>query len=182
MKIQFKNVKWDTDGKSFESCGLKSEFEQNVSIDVNFDTSMEELEDMLSDWLSDEFGFCHNGFEFHIIAPTVMIADKAIKDFFETSTKAMIEEDDDWKFIIPFAQIDDKSISIMLLWEGGYDVDDTNKYIDKNGYGINVCLVENGSAPYMEDWKHLSDTMTMNDDYDNIIEHLKKMLEWVNMD
>lgn len=65
MKILFKNVQWDTDGASLKSCGLKKKFEADIDIDKNIDVS--ELEDILSDWLSDEFGYCHCGFDYQIV-------------------------------------------------------------------------------------------------------------------
>ena len=182
IKVEFKNVGWDTDGATLKSCGLKNRFTANVDIDFDFNTSDDEIADMLSDWLSDEYGYCHNGFDYEIISPTITISDDKIKNFFKESTKKMLESDDGWKFIIPFAVFDDdNTISIMLLWEGGYDVDKNNKYIDENGYGINVCLVKNNSAFLMEDWKHLTDTCSMSDDYDGIIEWLKNELKRVNI-
>ena len=176
MKVHFKNVKWDTDGHKLADCGLKSDFVVNVNIDYDFNTLDDEIGEMLSDWLSDEYGYCHNGFDYEIVPAEIKIDDETIKKFFKDSTEKMFAESDDWKFIIPFALDDEKEISIMLLWEGGYDVDQTNKYIDENGYGINVCLVENNSSPYMEDWKHLTDTCSMSDDYDDIIDWLKQEL------
>ena len=184
IKVEFKNVAWDTDGETFENCGLKENFVNNVDIDFDFNTSDDGIADMLSDWLSDNYGFCHNGFEYEIITANILSSadDETIKKFFDNSVEKMIDEDDDWKFIIPFAVTDDDEhcVSIMLLWEGGYDVDKNNKYIDENGYGINVCLVEQGTAPYMEDWKHLTDTCSMSDDYDSIIRWLKEQLKYCN--
>jgi hypothetical protein len=177
MKVHFKNVKWDTDGHNFADCGLKTDFIVNVDIDYYFDTLDDEIGSMLSDWLSDEYGYCHNGFDYEIVPAEIKIDDETIKRFFKNSTEKMLADDDDFKFIIPFALDDEKEISIMLLWESGYDVDPTNKYIDDKGCGINVCLVENNSSFLMEDWKRLTDTCTMSDDYDDIIDWLKEELK-----
>ena len=65
MKVLFKDVQWDTDGETLESCGLESTFVADV--DIEADETDEEIEDILSDFLSDEYGFCHEGFEFEII-------------------------------------------------------------------------------------------------------------------
>lgn len=68
VKVLFKNVKWDTDGASLKSCGLKKKFEAKVEMeDVNFQ-STDEIEEKLSDWLSDEYGYCHAGFDYEIVS------------------------------------------------------------------------------------------------------------------
>lgn len=58
MKIRavIRNIKWETDGEKVE--GLPN------SVIVNIDVDPETIEDDVSDYLSDEYGFCHNGFEF----------------------------------------------------------------------------------------------------------------------
>ena len=61
MKIKFSNVKWDTDGASLKSCGLKKNFTADI-------TELDDkLADFLADWLSDTYGFCHDGFNFEIV-------------------------------------------------------------------------------------------------------------------
>lgn len=45
-------IKWDTDGASLKECGLPT----SVIVPFYMD------EDEVSDWLSDTFGFCHDGF------------------------------------------------------------------------------------------------------------------------
>lgn len=64
MKIEFKfNVKWDEADKS-----IPRKFSSVVEIDDDIDINDEsELSDFLSDWLSDNFGYCHNGFTFKIV-------------------------------------------------------------------------------------------------------------------
>lgn len=54
------NIKWDIDleddetyEEALENCGLPTEIEIPKCVD----------EEDISDWLSDEYGFCHAGFE-----------------------------------------------------------------------------------------------------------------------
>ena len=58
------NIKWDTDGdmEVLESLPTEVEIPDNLleGYDgTNFDTYYPDI----SDWLSDEYGFCHDGFE-----------------------------------------------------------------------------------------------------------------------
>ena len=58
------NIKWDTDGdmEVFESLPTEVEIPDNLLEGyngTNFDTYYPDI----SDWLSDEYGFCHFGFE-----------------------------------------------------------------------------------------------------------------------
>lgn len=62
------NIKWDTDGDMELLEQLPKEVllpekfsRENYSQDGEFDK--EAMLDDLSDWLSDEYGFCHYGFE-----------------------------------------------------------------------------------------------------------------------
>lgn len=48
------NIKWDTDGDM--------ELLEELPTEIELPCGMTD-EDDVSDWLSDEFGFCHNGFE-----------------------------------------------------------------------------------------------------------------------
>lgn len=56
MKIEAYNIKWDTDG---EDVSLPK------SVVINVPDDEEDIADYVSDYLSDEYGFCHFGFEFH---------------------------------------------------------------------------------------------------------------------
>ena len=53
------NIKWDTDGdmEVFESLPTEIEIPDYLITDED------DLLDDVSDWLSDEIGFCHDGFE-----------------------------------------------------------------------------------------------------------------------
>ena len=63
MKIIVKNIKWDTDGETVD--GLPD----NVVID-ELTPNMAEVEDEISDYLSDTYGFCHYGFDYEIVNNT----------------------------------------------------------------------------------------------------------------
>ena len=61
MKI--KNIKWDTDGDKKVLAHLPKEVEIPKDMSQsNFDDQDEWL-DAIADWLSDEYGFCHFGFD-----------------------------------------------------------------------------------------------------------------------
>ena len=53
------NIKWDTDGdmEIFEELTTEVEIPDYLTTDDEDD-----LLDEISDWLSDEFGYCHEGF------------------------------------------------------------------------------------------------------------------------
>lgn len=56
MKIIITNISWDIDGEDIE---LPTELYLNFS-----DMSKEDIDDdFLSDYLSDTYGWCHNGFD-----------------------------------------------------------------------------------------------------------------------
>lgn len=60
--VKIYDIQWDTDEKE----DLK-----NLPVEVvhmfKYNKREGDFEDMISDWLSDEYGFCHNGFYFSII-------------------------------------------------------------------------------------------------------------------
>ena len=53
------NIKWDTDG----DMEVFDELPTEVEIPDYLITDEDDLLDDVSDWLSDEYGFCHFGFE-----------------------------------------------------------------------------------------------------------------------
>ena len=67
MKIT--NIKWDTDGDEDAFATLPQEidvpeyFLEKKNFEVDGEYSRDEMLDQLSDWLSDEYGFCHGGFD-----------------------------------------------------------------------------------------------------------------------
>jgi hypothetical protein len=61
MKIG--NILWDTDGDREARASLPKEVELPSRFDQSHFASREEWLDTISNWLSDEFGFCHLGFD-----------------------------------------------------------------------------------------------------------------------
>lgn len=66
------DIDWDTtNDNSFEEIkaddlGLPDEVIVNTEyLDIEDDEDMDEVENAISDYLSDEYGFCHNGFTFY---------------------------------------------------------------------------------------------------------------------
>ena len=53
------NIKWDTDG----DMEVFDELPIEVEIPDYLVTDEDDCLDDVSDWLSDEYGFCHDGFE-----------------------------------------------------------------------------------------------------------------------
>lgn len=53
------NIKWDTDG----DMEVFDELPTEIEIPDYLVTDEDDLLDDISDWLSDEYGFCHEGFE-----------------------------------------------------------------------------------------------------------------------
>ena len=58
VKFKVYNIDWDTDG---EDVDLPNEVEVDVPAEI-VAYGDNEVEDFISDYLSDEYGFCHNGF------------------------------------------------------------------------------------------------------------------------
>lgn len=63
MKIIVKNIKWDTDGETVD--GLPDKV-----VIAELTPNMAELEDEISDYLSDTYGFCLYGFDYEIVNNT----------------------------------------------------------------------------------------------------------------
>lgn len=64
IKVHIADIQWDTDGVHIPELPVEimRDFEFNGSEDA-------ELEDFLSNWLSDTYGFCHYGFRYKIVKP-----------------------------------------------------------------------------------------------------------------
>ena len=58
LNVHIYDIKWDTDG---ETVDLPTEVDH--TFDGYNDIADEDLMDEISDWLSDEYGFCHFGFQ-----------------------------------------------------------------------------------------------------------------------
>lgn len=63
MKAKVFNIKWDATKKEIKECQLPNE----CTFDVDDELVDDELEEEVSDMISDEYGFCHKGFEMEII-------------------------------------------------------------------------------------------------------------------
>lgn len=63
LTVSFSDILWDADDEP------GSEFlETSMTKEIFVDEDIFDLEDYLSDYLSDEFGFCHWGFNYSILA------------------------------------------------------------------------------------------------------------------
>lgn len=61
IKVRVYNIKWDTDGDDPKELGLSDE----MIIDVNHDEDFD-IDDEISDAISDESGYCHYGFDWEL--------------------------------------------------------------------------------------------------------------------
>jgi hypothetical protein len=67
LKVKFSNIQWDIDEEDFPS-DEKLVLPQNFTVDIPVPEDNDtDLSDYLSDWLSNEYGFCHNGFNYQVI-------------------------------------------------------------------------------------------------------------------
>lgn len=57
-----KNIRWDTDGDMEALASLPTEVYTPPFLSCEY-TDLDSYLDDVSDWLSDEFGWCHFGFE-----------------------------------------------------------------------------------------------------------------------
>lgn len=57
-----KNIRWDTDGNTEALASLPTEVHTPPFLDRE-NTDLDSYLDDVSDWLSDEYGWCHFGFE-----------------------------------------------------------------------------------------------------------------------
>lgn len=71
VRVDITNISWDTDGASAKSLGLPRKL-IDVIVHVEDPEDDEEIADVISDDLSDAYGFCHNGFNWtrHITKKT----------------------------------------------------------------------------------------------------------------
>jgi len=60
ITVQVTNICWDTDGDIFTDLPL------SVSYEFDEDMSEDEVDEVVGDKLSDDYGYCHNGFYFDI--------------------------------------------------------------------------------------------------------------------
>lgn len=55
MKVKITGIKWDTDGEKVDL---------PTKVEVNLDEIYPNMADDISEWLTDHFGFCHEGFSY----------------------------------------------------------------------------------------------------------------------
>lgn len=61
-KYRVEDIWWDTDtDEEFD------ELPQVCEVDVDDDIAIDDVEDYISDWLSNTYGYCHHGFNFEKI-------------------------------------------------------------------------------------------------------------------
>lgn len=62
MLINVTDIKWDTDG---EEVDLPDE--EQIDLDISNESDWDEIEEEISNYLSDTYGFCHDGFNYDVI-------------------------------------------------------------------------------------------------------------------
>lgn len=62
-QVKIKNINWDTDKQK-----IKLPKEIKLIIDTKEEETEEDIEMYISDFLSNEYGYCHNGFYMQIIS------------------------------------------------------------------------------------------------------------------
>lgn len=64
-KIRIYNIDWNTDGDDDVKSTLPDELLLNTEhLDIQDDEDIYETEDVISEYLSDEYGYCRRGFSF----------------------------------------------------------------------------------------------------------------------
>lgn len=62
IPVVISDIKWEPDEENGLADDLPNEIEVNIPKDELPDTEDEDIEEYISEWLSDEYGFFHNGF------------------------------------------------------------------------------------------------------------------------
>jgi hypothetical protein len=172
MLIKFTNVKWDLDDDlTLADCNLEENFLLCIdNSDVSdIDMSDDEITDYISDYITEYFGYCHFGFDYEVIEITDINYEQ-IKQTIDDCLKQMLASEDNLKYVLPLFDIENKHISVKLCWVGGYEFCET-KYVDSNGYGINIVIVEVNDNKD----KNISERTLILDD-DEIISWIKEQL------
>ena len=96
IKVKVYNVKWDCDNDDPKEMDLPEEFEIEVYHDEDFD-----LDDEVSDAISDEYGYCHYGFDYDIInndeklSEDILLPKETEDETYNASKKLKNEEKDE---------------------------------------------------------------------------------------
>lgn len=75
------NIKWDTDGDEKVLQDLPTEMILPVGLEEDYYSDMKDIMEDISDWLSEETGFCHDGFEI-VKEVTKELVEEELYDFF----------------------------------------------------------------------------------------------------
>lgn len=62
-KYRIYDIRWDTDGEEIPDLPT-DDLVNSEYLDVEDDENINEVEEAISEYLSDEYGFCHFGFSF----------------------------------------------------------------------------------------------------------------------
>ena len=68
MRVIISNIDWDIDEDDSPNLPTSEVY------DLDDDTEEDEIEDLVSDKLSDDYGYCHNGFSYLVYRPNVLRA------------------------------------------------------------------------------------------------------------
>lgn len=80
------NIKWDTDGDKDVFNELPTEMIIPNELEEQYSSDREYAMEEISDWLSDETGFCHDGFEIEKVI-TKESVENDLYDFFNDKMK-----------------------------------------------------------------------------------------------
>ncbi len=84
--LKAKNIKWDTDGDMEVFNELPTEMIIPDELEEMYKKDKEYALEEISDWLSDETGFCHAGFELEKVITKKSVEDE-LYDFFNDKMK-----------------------------------------------------------------------------------------------
>lgn len=117
------NIKWDTDGDLKLMNELPTEIE--IPDEIMDGKDKEDIDEIVSDYLSDVTGFCHMGFELHkskygisvreIFKRTVIVEANNLEEAIEKVTNA-VECDE---LLLEIDDYDHREIVPSEYWEGG---------------------------------------------------------------
>lgn len=80
------NIKWDTDGDKKVLQDLPTEMIIPVDLEEDYYSDMKGIMEDISNWLSEETGFCHDGFEI-VKEVTKESVEEDLYDFFNDKMK-----------------------------------------------------------------------------------------------
>lgn len=84
--LKAKNIKWDTDGDKKVFNDFPTEMIVPDELEEMYKKDKEYALEEISDWLSDETGFCHGGFEIEKVITKESVEDE-LYDFFSDKMK-----------------------------------------------------------------------------------------------